>query len=48
MYEIQDEINLFSLRTVEDAYQATLNAEEKLAKKQSQRNKKNILVRGKG
>jgi hypothetical protein len=32
-YEIQDEIILLSLKTVEDAYQATLKAEMKLARK---------------
>jgi hypothetical protein len=36
-YEIQDEINMMSVRTVEDAYQFALKAEEKLARKQSQR-----------
>jgi hypothetical protein len=36
-YEIQDEINMMSVRTVEDAYQISLKAEEKLARKQSQR-----------
>jgi hypothetical protein len=36
-YEIQDEINMMSIRTVEDAYQFTLKVEEKLARKQSQR-----------
>jgi len=36
-YEIQDEINMMSVRKVEDAYQFALKAEEKLARKQSQR-----------
>ena len=36
-YEIQDEINMMSIRTVEDVYQFTLKVEEKLAKKQSKR-----------
>jgi len=35
-YEIQDEINLLHLRTIEDAYQAALRAEEKLLRKQNQ------------
>jgi hypothetical protein len=35
-YEIQDEINMMSVRTVEDAYQFSLKAEEKLARKQNQ------------
>ena len=34
-YEIQDEISLLSLKTVEDAYQAALKAEEKLLRKQN-------------
>jgi hypothetical protein len=41
-YDIQDEIIIFFLKTVEDAYQASLKAEEKLARKQSQK------VRGRG
>jgi hypothetical protein len=36
-YEIQDELNLATIRTMEDAYQLALNAEEKLGCKQSQR-----------
>jgi hypothetical protein len=32
-YEIQDEINMMTVRTVEDAYQIALKAEEKLARK---------------
>jgi hypothetical protein len=35
-YEIQDEINMMTVRTVEDAYQVALKAEEKLARKKSQ------------
>jgi hypothetical protein len=31
IYEIQDELSMISLRTVEDAYQFSLKAEEKLA-----------------
>eukprot|EP00253_Pinus_taeda_P012339 PITA_12339 len=38
-YEIQDEISLLSLKTVEDAYQAALKAEEKLLRKQNQINR---------
>jgi hypothetical protein len=41
-YEIQDELSMMSVRTVEDAYQFALKAEEKLARKQNQRG------RGKG
>jgi hypothetical protein len=47
-YEIQDEISILFLKTVEDAYQAALKAEEKLARKQSQKNRGRILARGKG
>jgi hypothetical protein len=35
-YEIQDEINMMSLRIVEDAYHISLKVEEMLARKQSQ------------
>jgi hypothetical protein len=35
-YEIQEEINMMFVSKVEDAYQAALKAEEKLARKQSQ------------
>jgi hypothetical protein len=34
-YEIQDEINMMSVRTVDDAYQFALKAEENLARKQN-------------
>jgi hypothetical protein len=34
-YEIQDEIRMIIMRTVEDAYQVALKAKEKLARKQS-------------
>lgn len=44
-YEIQDEISLLSLRTVEDAYQAALKAEEKLLRKQNQRNRGKNLAK---
>jgi hypothetical protein len=36
-YEIQDEINMATIRMVEDAYQMALKAEEKLIRKQGQR-----------
>jgi hypothetical protein len=32
-YEIQDEISLLTIKIVEDAYQASLKAKEKLARK---------------
>ena len=38
-YEIQDEISLLNLTSIEDAYQAALRAEEKLLHKQNQRNR---------
>jgi hypothetical protein len=47
-YEIQDEISIMTVRTLEDAYHIALKAEEKLAKNQSQRNRSRGLNRGKG
>jgi hypothetical protein len=47
-YDIQDEISILFLKTVEDAYQATLKAEEKLARKQSQKVRGRSSTRGKG
>jgi hypothetical protein len=35
-YEIQDEINMVTMRIVEDAYQVALKEEEKLARKKIQ------------
>jgi hypothetical protein len=35
-YEIQDEINMMTVRTVEDAYHIALKVEDKLARKQIQ------------
>jgi hypothetical protein len=46
-YEIQDEINLATIRTVEDAYQLPLKAEEKLSCKQSQRGRGRSQPKGK-
>ena len=43
-FDIQDELSLLSLISVEEAYQVALNAEEKLIRKQSQKSK----VRGFG
>jgi len=34
-YDIQDEISLLSLKTIEDAYQVGLKAEEKMLRKQT-------------
>jgi uncharacterized protein YjbK len=36
-YDIQDEMSMVTIRTVEYAYQMALKAEEKLSRKQSQR-----------
>jgi purine nucleoside phosphorylase len=47
-YEICDEINMISVRIVEDAYQFSLKAEEKLARKQNQRGRGRSLVPNKG
>lgn len=47
-YDIQDEINLLILKKIEGAYQATLKAEEKFLRKQSQKNRGNNLARGRG
>jgi uncharacterized protein YjbK len=35
-YDIQDELSMVTIRTVEDAYQMALKAEEKLSRKQGQ------------
>jgi hypothetical protein len=35
-YDIQDELSMLTIRTVEDAYQLALKAEEKLSRKQGQ------------
>eukprot|EP00253_Pinus_taeda_P002299 PITA_02299 len=43
-YDIQDEINLLSLKTIEDAYQAGLKGEEKMLRKQNQRNREKSSV----
>jgi hypothetical protein len=41
-YEIQDEINMVTMRTFEDDYQVSLKAEDKLDRKKSQRNRGKI------
>jgi hypothetical protein len=46
-YEIQDEMSMATIRTVEDAYQMALKAEEKLSRKQSQRGRGRSQPRGK-
>eukprot|EP00253_Pinus_taeda_P018811 PITA_18811 len=47
-YEIQDKISVLSLKTAEDAYQTSLKAEEKILRKQSQRNRGKSSARGRG
>jgi hypothetical protein len=47
-YDIQDEISMAKVRTVEDVYQIALKAKEKLTRKQSQQNRGRGLNRGKG
>jgi hypothetical protein len=47
-YEIHDDISMITMRTMEDAYRVAMKVEEKLARKQSQRNKGKIPNRGRG
>jgi hypothetical protein len=47
-YEIQDEINMMSIRIVENAYQFALKSDEKLTRKQNQRSKGRSPVANKG
>jgi hypothetical protein len=46
-YDIQDELSMVTIRTVEDAYQMALKAEEKLSRKKGQRGRGRIQTRGK-
>jgi hypothetical protein len=46
-YDIQDEMSMVTIRMVEDAYQMALKAEEKLSRKQSQRDRGRSHPRGK-
>jgi hypothetical protein len=46
-YDIQDKMSMVTIRTVEDAYQMALKAEEKLSRKQSQRGRGRSQPRGK-
>jgi hypothetical protein len=46
-YEIRDELNLETIRTVEDAYQLALKAKEKLSHKQSQKGRGRSHPKGK-
>jgi hypothetical protein len=47
-YEIQYELNMVTVRAVEDVYQMALKAEENLARKHSHHNRGRNLNRGKG
>jgi uncharacterized protein YjbK len=49
-YEIQDELSMMSVRTMEDAYQFALKAEDKLARKHNQRErvKRSVPSKSKG
>jgi hypothetical protein len=46
-YDIQDEMSMLTIRTVEDAYQMAMKAEEKLSRKQGQRGRGRRKPRGK-
>jgi hypothetical protein len=47
-YEIQDEINMMTIKTVEDAYDIALKVEDKLDRMKSQRSRGRSLNIGKG
>lgn len=47
-YDIEDEINIVSIKKIEGSYQATLKAAEKSLRKQSQKNKCKNPARGRG
>ena len=46
-YEIQDEMSMATIRTMEDSYQMDLKDEENLSRKQSQRGRGRSQPRGK-
>jgi hypothetical protein len=46
-YDIQDEMSMATIRTVEDAYQMALKVEEKLSRKQGQRGRGRSQLKGK-
>jgi hypothetical protein len=46
-YDIQDKMSMMTIRTIEDAYQLALKAEEKLSRKQGQRGRGRSQSRGK-
>ena len=47
-FDVQDEISLVNLNTVEDAYQETSRVGEKLLRKQNQKSRGRNTTRGKG
>ena len=47
-YDTQDELSLLNLKTAEDAYQVDSKVEEKLLRKQNQRNMGKNTIRGRG
>ena len=47
-FEIQDEISLLSLKTIEDAYQEASRVEEKILRKHNQKSRGRNTTRGKG
>ena len=46
-YDIQDELSMVTIQTVEDAYQMALKDEEKLSRKKGQRGRGKSQPRGK-
>ena len=46
-YDIQDEMSMMTIQNVEDAYQISLKDEEKLSRKQGQRDRGRSQARGK-
>jgi hypothetical protein len=46
-YDIQDEMSMMTIQTVEDSYQMALKVEEKLSRKQGQRGRGRSRPRGK-
>ena len=48
IYDIQDELSLLNLKSVEYAYEVSLKVEEKLLRKQNQGNRGKNMVRGIG
>jgi hypothetical protein len=48
IYNIQEEIGMLIVRTIEDAYQETSKVEEKIARKKSQSNRGRGTIHGRG